>query len=488
MIEDKACASTDPAEIAEIVGEVAPGFTAKMPVIPGGVAIVAEHFGRPRVLSTHPLDPVRPCILTSTIDVPAGKKTLLTFDVSHSAVGDWQVIVLANGERLYDATVGRKTAHNGWLAVSVDLTRFAGQQVVLELQNKATGYSHEWGFWDKVKITARKVEESHESIPAGAETTSRTAAGSLASSEEGSRAGEARDDNALKLKLCWCPPGTFRMGSPTNEPDRGANEGPVTVTLSRGFWLGQFEVTQSQWQSIMGATIKERRASKGYGAGPDHPIYLVSHAEAEEFCRKFTESERGGHRLPSGREYRLPTEAQWEYACRAGTTTATAFGDRLSSVDANFLGHAPYNGAANGPYLDKTAPVGRYRPNAWGLYDMHGNLWEWCRDGTAGLSFFDHVEQLRGGVDPLGPGGAPGRVMRGGSSRIPGKDLRSAFRLPRPRNFRYCDLGFRVALVPSEELKGTSPNGLDAVNDPKGQISTKQPAKKPAGKRLRPRL
>jgi serine/threonine protein kinase len=148
-------ASTDPAEIAEIVGEVAPGFTARLPVIPGGVALVAEHFGRTRVLSTHPLDPVNPCILTSTIDVPANKKTSLTFDVSHSPVGDWQVIVLANGERLFDAPVGSTTARNGWLAVSVDLTRFAGQQVVLELQNKATGYSHEWGWWDKVRITAR---------------------------------------------------------------------------------------------------------------------------------------------------------------------------------------------------------------------------------------------------------------------------------------------------------------------------------------------
>ena len=152
-------ASTDPAGILEIVGEVAPGFTARLPVIPGGVAIVAEHFGRKRVLSTHPLDPVKPCILTSTIAVPANKRTTLTFDVSHSAVGDWQLIVLANGERLFDADVGRATARNGWLSVSVNLTRFAGRQVVLELQNKATGWSHEWGFWDKVKITARKIPQ-----------------------------------------------------------------------------------------------------------------------------------------------------------------------------------------------------------------------------------------------------------------------------------------------------------------------------------------
>jgi formylglycine-generating enzyme required for sulfatase activity len=241
----------------------------------------------------------------------------------------------------------------------------------------------------------------------------------------------------------------------------------VNVILSRGFWLGQFEVTQSQWQSIMRTTIKEQRVDRRNGAGPDHPMYQVSYAEAEEFCRKFTESEHSASRLPSGWVYRLPTEAQWEYACRAGTTTATAFGDQLSSVDANFLGSAPYNGAAAGPFLDKTAPVGQYRPNAWGFYDMHGNVWEWCRDGTAGLSFFDHVEPLKGGVDPLGPAEAAGRVMRGGSWRIPGRDLRSAFRLPRPRDFRYSDLGFRVARVPSEEPKGTSPNPLLEKTQPR---------------------
>jgi hypothetical protein len=163
-------ASRDPAEIAEIVGEVAPGFTAKTPVIPGGVALSAEHFKRKRVLSTHPLDAGTPCVLTSTVDVPANSKTLLTFDVSHSAAGDWQVIVLANGERLYDSPVGPTTVRDGWLAVSVDLTRFAGQRVVLELQNKATGYSHEWAWWDKVRITASNAAQSGESQPrAGAE-------------------------------------------------------------------------------------------------------------------------------------------------------------------------------------------------------------------------------------------------------------------------------------------------------------------------------
>jgi formylglycine-generating enzyme required for sulfatase activity len=267
---------------------------------------------------------------------------------------------------------------------------------------------------------------------------------------EGTRAGEERDDNSLAMKFCWCPPGMFSMGSPPSEPFRGRNEGPARVTLSRGFWMGKFEVTQAQWRQVMGTTVVEQRAKEPrrplgdgsdrdhIGDGPDHPIYFVSHVEAEEFCRKLTDAERQAGRLPPGEEYRLPTEAQWEYACRAGTTTATAFGDRLGSTDANFDGTKPYNGAPVGPYLKETTPVGHYRASAWGLHDMHGNLWEWCRDGF--------VDQLPGGVDPLSPPSAQFRVYRGGCWHNPGSLCRSAgLRGMGSPGDRGSGLGFRVA-------------------------------------------
>jgi formylglycine-generating enzyme required for sulfatase activity len=249
------------------------------------------------------------------------------------------------------------------------------------------------------------------------------------------------------MKLCWCPAvDSFRMGSPPGEPERSKDEGPVNVRLSRGFWLGKYEVTQRQWQQVMGKGLREQMALVNgvvvRGEGPDHPIYYVNHTEAEEFCRKLTASERAAGRLPAGWEYRLPTEAQWEYACRAGTTSATAFGDRLGSVDANFDGNYPYNGAAKGPYLESTAPVGRYKANRWGLYDMHGNVYEWCRDGYA--------EALPGGVDPQGPAAAAARVIRGGSWFSSGRSCRSAGRSRLVPEIRSSLLGFRVARVSSE--------------------------------------
>jgi formylglycine-generating enzyme required for sulfatase activity len=247
------------------------------------------------------------------------------------------------------------------------------------------------------------------------------------------------------MKFCWCPPGSFRMGSPPTEPERGNDEGPVQVTLSRGFWMGKFEVTQAQWQQVMGTTLRQQNEKSTIkrinGEGPEHPIYQVSAVEADEFCRKFTASERAAGRLPAGWEYRLPTEAQWEYPCRAGTATATAFGDRLGSDEANFDGSYPYNGAAKGPYLKETAPVGRYRANTWGLHDMHGNVWEWCADGFEA--------RLAGGVDPVGPSAAASRVIRGGGWGNAGGGCRSAFRIGFAPGDRISNLGFRVARVPS---------------------------------------
>ena len=147
--------------------------------------------------------------------------------------------------------------------------------------------------------------------------------------------------------------------------------------MTRGFWMAKYETTQGLWQRVAGALPGP--LTKELPAGDDLPVGNVNFAETEDFCRRLTERSRKSGELPGDWEFRLPTEAQWEYACRAGTTTATAFGDSLSSKQANFKGK-PYNGGEPGPSLNRAAPVGSYPANGWGLHDMHGNTFEWCRD------------------------------------------------------------------------------------------------------------
>lgn len=251
----------------------------------------------------------------------------------------------------------------------------------------------------------------------------------------GLRAGDERKIEGISL--CWCPPGTFIMGSPPTEPERRPGEDQIQVTLTRGFWMGKFEVTQAHWKQVMGHLPGELTTE--LPAGDDLPVGNVNFAEAEQFCRQLTELARASGGLPRDWEFRLPTEAQWEYACRAGSTTATAFGDQLSSKQANFKGQ-PYNGAVPGPSLGHAAKVGSYPPNAWGLHDMHGNTFEWCRDW--------YHPKLPGGIDPdlyLMP--ARSRVRRGGAWTDEGWPCRSAFRLRFEPERRYDHIGFRVAVV-----------------------------------------
>jgi formylglycine-generating enzyme required for sulfatase activity len=256
----------------------------------------------------------------------------------------------------------------------------------------------------------------------------------------GSKAGEEREIDGIKL--CWCPPGRFSMGSPPDEPDRRSDEAQVDVRLTQGFWMAKYELTQGQWKRIAGALP----GNVTPGEGDDFPVHSVSYIEAEEFCRKLTDRAQASGEVPEGWEFRLPTEAQWEYACRAGTTTATAFGDRLSSRQANFSGK-PYNGAEEGPSLNRAVEVGRYRPNPWGLHDMHGNIFEWCRDW--------YHARLPGGADPdlssvrgaRNRDGTFSRVRRGGAWTDEGMFCRSAFRLRFEPERRSDHIGFRVAVV-----------------------------------------
>ena len=265
-----------------------------------------------------------------------------------------------------------------------------------------------------------------------------------AASFRGRHAGDARKVDAIDL--CWCPPGRFEMGSPRSEPERRPGEDQVEVTLTRGFWMAKFEATQGLWKRVAGELPGP--LTKELPAGDELPVGNVNFPETEDFCRRLTERGRKSGELPNGWEFRLPTEAQWEYACRAGTTTATSFGDSLSSRQANFKGK-PYNGAEPGPSLNRAAPVGSYPANPWGLHDMHGNTFEWCRDW--------YHSRLPGGADPdlyaardtaqRSEHGDISRVRRGGCWSDEGWPCRSAFRVRFEPERRYDHIGFRVVIV-----------------------------------------
>ena len=246
---------------------------------------------------------------------------------------------------------------------------------------------------------------------------------------------EVTFENSIGMQLRVVPPGTFRMSS--RRVAKG-DKGPVEVTFSEAFLIGQFEVTQGEWQRVMGPIETKLDA----GAGDRFPVYRVNHAEAGEFCRKLTQLEREAGKLPDGYEYRLPSAAEWGFACRAGTLTLTPFGDKMSSRLANYDGNFPLKDSEKGPFLGRTAEVGSYPANAWGLHDMLGNVTEWC------LDWYHH--KVEGGVDPVqlqpSPLKIPGMVIRGCSWRSPGRYCHSTNRYhspPETRNY----IGFRPVLT-----------------------------------------
>jgi len=254
--------------------------------------------------------------------------------------------------------------------------------------------------------------------------------------------------NLGTTNMVWIPPGTFTMGSPDNEPQRTDWEGPQTlVTISRGFWMGKYEVTQGEFASVMGHDLSWFISATGYGTDLSRPEEEVTWNDAVAYCERLTTRESNAGRLPDGYVYRLPTEAEWEYACRAGSTAAFNYGPALRSGMANFYGSGEYDQSAgtvynpNGIHMGKTASVGSYTPNAWGLYDMHGNVGEWCRDWFS--------PSLPGGsvCDPQGPAFGQVRVFRGGSWNDYASKCRSS-----SRSFNYPEIwmtsvGFRVVLA-----------------------------------------
>lgn len=230
------------------------------------------------------------------------------------------------------------------------------------------------------------------------------------------------------VELIWVPAGSFTMGSPMGEAGRNAvAETQVKVELTQGFWLGKYEVTQEEYEEVMGTNPASYKNS-----GKTAPVETISWQDAMDFCQTLTERERAAGSLPEGWGYTLPTDAQWEYACRAGTTTSYSFGD----VPAQLGEYGWFNAnSGNVPH-----PVGQKKPNPWGFYDMHGNVFEWVLDW--------HSDSLEGGKDPLGPATGMMQVRRGGCYDFPVAECRSAARKAFMPSRRFARIGFRPALVP----------------------------------------
>ncbi len=268
-----------------------------------------------------------------------------------------------------------------------------------------------------------------------------------ADSMVGNEAGDVRDDNGSKMKLVWCAPGVFVMEKivPPATPGRAPRYNlskmvQAKVIITQGYWLGKYELTQAEWKRVMATRPwKGQEYSKDED---DYPVANVNWDDAMEFCRRLTDKERKAGRLPDRWEYTLPTDAQWERACRARTETNFSFGDGESNLDeyAWFYDNAWEIGEQ---YAHR---VGQKKPNPWGLHDVHGNVMEWCRD-------FDS-DDLPGGRDPEVTKESASHVVRGGCWARPGGFCSSANRKDRilPQ-FDLSLVGFRVALTPVQPAK-----------------------------------
>ena len=279
-------------------------------------------------------------------------------------------------------------------------------------------------------------------------------------------------NDRVTIPMNWIPAGTFVMGSPDDETGRKSDEGPqTTVTLTKGYWMGKTEVTIGQWKAVTGMNVRDKaikllsdttvyafpggkkatiREFMGFGKddidkilsheSDETPMYFVNWYEAMQFCKELTEQERAAHRLPTGYEYTLPTEAQWEYACRAGTTGAV-YGESTDAIawyGAN--SYKGYTGKGLGNPSAGPHDAGSKLANQWGMQDMLGNIWEWCYDWYDAAYSGGHV------TDPTGPATGSYKVNRGGSFGSGVYDERSAARAQNPPNEASAWRGFRIGL------------------------------------------
>ena len=240
--------------------------------------------------------------------------------------------------------------------------------------------------------------------------------------------------SGVHLELAYIPSGTFWMGSPDDEVEREAREHPQHEVAIAPFYLGKSPVTQAQWLAVsqLDKIDKPLEAEPSWFKGENRPVETVNWDDAIEFCKRLSNY--------AGKPYRLPSEAEWEYACRAGTPTPFYFGNTLSTEQANYDGNATYNNSSVGRYRERTSEVGLYPANGFGIYDLHGNVWEWC---------LDHWHPNYKGAPADGSawvygGDVSRRMLRGGSWGSVPRDCRSACRYYAERDKRFLNTGFRV--------------------------------------------
>ncbi len=386
---------------------------------------------------------------------------------AHEAIGRWLCFVVNDWEAGLPHLAQAATERLGEAAqAELDLPTEPDAQLALadlwwqaaegEAGDEAQAMRYQAGRWyeralpgirviaDRLRIQKRLTDigDIPESKPTSNTPEPPSIAGPPPRQPQGPGSGEPRPgqpmQNSLEMKFVWCPPGTFKMGAPpTEHRDSVRLEAQQDVRITRGFYMGAFEVTQQEYERVMGHN-PSTFAARSQPETPRYPVDSVTWNDATEFCRRLSEVPQ---EKAAGRLYRLPTEAEWEYACRAGTTTKFAFGDGISSHMANFNGNHTTDVTERGPQLARPTVVGSYRPNAWGLYDMHGNISEWCHD------VFREDRHNLPNVDPVHQGPGNERVRRGGDWGSMPALLRSASRMGFRPDVRMPYNGFRVVLV-----------------------------------------